>query len=301
MNFRTSPLLLGLLLLGAQTQAQDSSFHLKDGDRVVFYGDSITDQRLYTTFTETFVVTRFPKLNVQFVHSGWGGDRVGGGGGGPIAQRLERDVFAYKPTVMTIMLGMNDASYRPFDQAIFDTYSKGYESIVNSVKQTLPGIRLTLIQPSPFDDVAQPPRFEGGYNQVLVRYGEFVKELAAKQGAGVADLNTGVVAALEKSKAKDPEQAKKIIPDRVHPGPSGHLLMAAELLKAWKAPSTVTDVAIDLPSTVKATATRVTDLQFEGKITWTQADDALPLPIDLNDPVMALAVNASEGCCEYTP
>lgn len=294
MNLRTSPLLLGLLLLGAQTQAQDSSFHLKDGDRVVFYGDSITDQRLYTTFTETFVVTRFPKLNVQFVHSGWGGDRVGGGGGGPIAQRLERDVFAYKPTVMTIMLGMNDASYRPFDQTIFDTYSKGYESIVNSVKQTLPGIRLTLIQPSPFDDVAQPPRFEGGYNQVLVRYGGFVKELATKQGATVADLNTGVVAALEKAKAKDPEQAKKIIPDRVHPGPSGHLLMAAELLKAWKAPSTVSDVAIEVPTTVKASATRVSDLKFEGKVTWTQTDDALPLPIDLNDPVMALAVNASD-------
>jgi len=30
---------------------------LKDGDRVVFYGDSITDQRLYTQFTETFVHT----------------------------------------------------------------------------------------------------------------------------------------------------------------------------------------------------------------------------------------------------
>ncbi len=29
--------------------AHAQSFALKDGDRVVFYGDSITDQRLYTT------------------------------------------------------------------------------------------------------------------------------------------------------------------------------------------------------------------------------------------------------------
>ena len=87
-------------------------FYLKDGDRVVFYGDSITDQRLYTTFAETYVVTRFPKANVKFVHSGWGGDRVTGGGGGPIDVRLDRDVIAYKPTVVTIMLGMNDGSYR---------------------------------------------------------------------------------------------------------------------------------------------------------------------------------------------
>ena len=51
--------LLSIPLLRGQTP-----FYLKDGDRVVFYGDSITDQRLYTVFTETYVVTRFPKLGV---------------------------------------------------------------------------------------------------------------------------------------------------------------------------------------------------------------------------------------------
>src|SRR2546425_6655744 len=107
------------LVAFAALQARAQSFALKEGDRVVFYGDSITDQRLYTTFTETYVVTRFPKMNVTFVHSGWGGDRVTGGGGGGIDTRLERDVFAYKPTVMTIMLGMNDASYTNFNGKIF--------------------------------------------------------------------------------------------------------------------------------------------------------------------------------------
>ena len=212
----------------AQAQAQ-TDFHLKSGDRVVFYGDSITDQRLYTTFAETFVVTRFPKLDVQFTHSGWGGDTVNGGGGGGIDTRLQRDVFAYKPTVMTIMLGMNDGSYRAFEQRIFDTYSKGYEKIIAAVKQNVPGIRLTLLQPSPFDDVTQPPKFEGGYNAVLVRYGQFVKELAGRENLGVADLNTAVVAALEKARATDADTAKKIIADRVHPGSAGQLLMAAEL------------------------------------------------------------------------
>src|SRR5271156_5422181 len=128
-----------------------SAFYLKNGDRVVFYGDSITDQRLYTTFTETYVLTRFPKMKVAFVHSGWGGDRVSGGGGGPVDLRLQRDVFAYKPTVMTIMLGMNDGSYRAFDQKIFDTYAEGFRHIIESVQKNLPGIRITLIQPSPFD------------------------------------------------------------------------------------------------------------------------------------------------------
>src|SRR6266498_1860597 len=189
---RTSSLLIFLAL---QTRAED--FALKDGDRVVFYGDSITDQRLYTTFAETYVVTRFPKLNVNFVHSGWGGDRVTGGGGGPIDLRLRRDVVAYKPTVMTIMLGMNDGSYRAFDEKIFDTYATGYQHIIDSVKEALPGSRITVIQPSPFDDVTQPPRFEGGYNAVLLRYSQFVKELAAREKLSVADLNSPVVAALE--------------------------------------------------------------------------------------------------------
>src|SRR5687767_14923630 len=154
--------LLGLMaLLAAPAARAQSDFHLKDGDRVVFYGDSITDQRLYTTFVETYTVTRFPDRNITFVHSGWGGDRVTGGAGGPIDLRLQRDVLAYRPTVMTVMLGMNDASYRAFDPAIFNTYSTGYRRIVETVKKALPGVRLTLIQPSPFDDVTRAATFDG--------------------------------------------------------------------------------------------------------------------------------------------
>ena len=289
--FRT----LGLLILTA-LQASAASFALKDGDRVVFYGDSITDQRLYTTFAETYVVTRFPKLDVSFVHSGWGGDRVSGGGGGSIDLRLPRDVYAYKPTVMTIMLGMNDGSYRAFDQKIFDTYSTGYQRIIDAVKKELPGIRITAIQPSPFDDVTQPPRFEGGYNKVLLRYSEFIQELAGREKLNVADLNRPVVAALEKAKATDAEQAKKIIPDRVHPGPGGHLLMAGELLKSWNAPATVSAVEIDASAKkVSATVmTKVSDLKVAEQVSWTQLDEALPMPVDLSDPVVALAVNSSD-------
>ena len=73
------------------------------------------------------------------MHSGVGGDRVTGGSAGTIDVRLPRDVVAYKPTVMTIMLGMNDGSYRAFDQKIFDTYAAGYQHIIQTVKEALPG------------------------------------------------------------------------------------------------------------------------------------------------------------------
>jgi len=294
---KSAPLLRTLCIIAfSALQVRAQNFALRDGDRVVFYGDSITDQRLYTTFTETYVVTRFPKLNVSFVHSGWGGDRVTGGGGGPIDVRLQRDVFAYKPTVMTIMLGMNDGSYRAFDENIFETYSRGYQHIIDSVKKELPGIRITVIEPSPFDDVTQPPRFEGGYNAVLVRYSQFVKELAEREKLGVADLNGPVVAALEKAKATDAELSKKIIPDRVHPGPGGHLLMAGELLKSWNAPALVSAVEINAGTkkVAEARKTRISELKAGEEISWAQLDEALPMPVDLGDPIVALAVNSSD-------
>jgi lysophospholipase L1-like esterase len=280
------------LLLSAVAFAQ-TAFHLKPGDTVVFYGDSITDQRLYTTFVETYAVTRFPKMNVTFVHSGWGGDRVTGGGGGPVDLRLKRDVFAYKPTVMTIMLGMNDGRYRAFDQAIFDEYANGYRNIVKSTKAAFPNVRLTLIQPSPYDDVTRPPTFDGGYNAVLVRYGQFLKELGQKENAGVADMNTPVVEDLTRANTLDAAGAQKLIPDRVHPGAAGHLLMAKALLKAWNAPAQVTAVEIDgaKGKVVRSDNTTISDMHG---LTWKQLDNALPMPLNLRDPVVALAVKASD-------
>lgn len=294
---RSAIFVLPLILCSCSTAASPpSGFYLHDGDRVVFYGDSITDQRLYTTFVETYVLTRFPKMKVTFVHSGVGGDRVTGGGAGPIDVRLPRDVVAYKPTVMTIMLGMNDGSYRAYDQSIFDVYTAGYKHIIQTVKEALPGIRITVIEPSPYDDVTRPPVFAGGYNKVLLRYGEFVKDLAREDKLTLADFNGPVVAALEKANKLDAEKAAKILPDRVHPGPGGHLLMAEALLKAWHAPSDVTDVDITASGSgvVTAANTQVTDLTAGDHISWTQLDDALPMPMDAKDDVMALALRASD-------
>ena len=287
---------LSCLLLSAACLFAQGSFFLKSGDTVVFYGDSITDQRLYTTFAETYAVTRFPNLDLKFVHSGWGGDRVSGGGGGPIDVRLTRDVYPYRPTVMTIMLGMNDGRYRTFDQELFDTYAAGVKSIVKNVKSTIPGIRIMLIEPSPYDDVTRPPLFTDGYNAVLVRYGKFLRELARSESLSTADLNSSVVEELGKANAIDPEGAKKLLPDRVHPGAGGHLLMAKALLKAWNAPATVTVVEIDTASGIAARSenTNVTGLKIESAISWDQADKALPMPLDMKDAGVALAVRSSD-------
>src|SRR5438045_2222148 len=80
---------------GVKFDAND--FALKDGDRVLFYGDSITEQRLYTSYVEQYVLTRFPDRHISFINTGWGGDSVTHNGCVPCAgvgglARLKRDV-----------------------------------------------------------------------------------------------------------------------------------------------------------------------------------------------------------------
>jgi len=302
-------ILASVVLLGSLSVAQPANnapaFSLKDGDRVVFYGDSITEQKLYTSDVEEYILTRFPQWRVVFVHSGVGADKVSGGWAGPIDLRLERDVIAHQPTVVTIMLGMNDGFYRPYDPAIFETYSNGYRHMVDVIQSKLPGARITLLQPSPYDDLTREPRFKGGYNPVLLRYSEFLSQLNAEKHTAIADLNTSVVAALTKAKAQDEALSTTLILDHIHPGAGVHWLMAEAILKSWGAPSVVTSVTLDAAKAVatESTNTRVTELRRDNaknksykSMSWLQEDSALPLPLTPSNAnmIMDLAIHSSD-------
>ena len=279
-------------LLSAQ-----QGFFLKDGDTVVFYGDSITERRLYSSFSEAFFLTRFPKVNVRFVNSGWAGDTVAGGAGGSAQVRLQRDVIAYKPNVVTILLGMNDGHYQALNETTYNDFSTGYQRLVSTLKAALPQVRLTLLEPSPYDDVTRPPLFPGGYNEVLTRFGQFISALGQREKAMVVDLNGAVVGPLTAVNAKDPSAALNFIPDRVHPGPAASLLMAEALLKSWNAPAIVTEAEIDAESqTVSRTVrTQVHSILRTGStLSWTQDAAALPFPIDWRDSAVSVAAYTSD-------
>src|ERR1035438_7456789 len=274
-----------ILPCGANAQASSSTFALHDGDRVTFYGDSITEQREYTEDVEEYVLTRYPTWKVSFHNAAVGGDKVSGGWAGPIDLRLDRDVFAWHPDVVTIMLGMNDFYYRLDQPGIFSTYAEGYRHIVESTQKNDPHTRLTLIQPSPYDDVTREPLIPGGMNGVLQKYSAFVAQLALERRLQVADFNTPMTSVLAAINRETPALAQQIIPDRVHPQQGGHWIMAGSLLKSWQAPALVTSVSID--ATVKPNAdaanTVVTELsavktKTKTGIRWTQSDRALPLP-----------------------
>ena len=277
-------------LIAAQPMwAAAKDFYLHDGQRLLFYGDSITEQRYYPVAIETYVRTRFPNLKVKFVDSAVGGARVTGNWATSSEdESLERDVFPFKPDIITIMLGMNDAKYRPFDQSILETYMKGYRYIIQQMQQHLPGVKIVLIEPSPWDDVTHPPSFPtnpaklpGGYNQTLLHYCKFVRQLGAEHHLMVVDFNAPMVKLMQEADKEDHELAQKIIPGRVHPSATGELAMAQLLLEAWNAPATVTSVALNAGGSVKKSVnTDVSALSASGQnITWTQTDKALPYPI----------------------
>src|SRR5947207_1681349 len=127
------------LVAFAALQARAETFALKDGDRVVFYGDSITEQRLYTTYVEHYVLTHYPDRRVTFINTGWGGDKVSGNDCKPCAgvgglARIKRDVIDHRPSVVTLLFGMNDGQYRDFDPAILKVYEDGLTAIIRELK-----------------------------------------------------------------------------------------------------------------------------------------------------------------------
>jgi len=272
-----------LLSLAVATGAQEQAFFLHDGDTVVFYGDSITEQRYYTQWVETYVATRFPHMNVHFFSVGNGGDSVRGGSAGPIDLRLTRDVLPLHPTVMVIMLGMNDGGYGPLNDKIESAYRSGYEHILNTVHQALPKLRFCLLGPSPYDEITRPPKFDGGYNPTLIHFGQIDRELAEEHKGIFIDLNAPFVAALQRGVSVDPLATELLLPDRVHPEQLIQRVMAETILRGWNGPDIVSSTIIDASkgAVVATIRSHVSELKTDqGTLSWTELDDALPLPLD---------------------
>ncbi len=283
-----------VLAAGTRCAADEpkSGFAIHDGDRVVFYGDSITQDGGYACFVEEYCRTRFPGLDVRFYNAGVGGDTVQGGGAGEVRVRLDRDVIRHKPSIVTIMLGMNDGHYRRLEPATLASFTDGYRAIVAKVRQALPGARIYLIRSSPFDDVARPPDFEPGYMDVLRKMGEAVAEIAREQNATVVDFGGSVAEGLKLAVHNDPERAHHLLPDRVHPSPAGHILMGATLLRALGASAVVSRVEIDAEEAklAKAENAKLSDLKVSaGLITWNELDQSSPLPLNFKDANVELA------------
>lgn len=275
------------LAVGGNGTTQLNPPGLRNHDRVVFYGDSITDNATYCRDVEDYIVTHYPNLDVRFFNAGMSGDRVTGGGLGPIDERLTRDLFSRKPTVITIMLGMNDGGYRAFSDDLFATYQAGYRHIADRIHREAPNARVWIMLPSPYDNVTRPDQRQvAGYNEVLLRYADWLRGFAKDQGFGIVDENGPMVSMLTDMNRSAPDTAAQLIRDRIHPGWQADYLMAREILDAWGESVPEAQVQIDASSAGQWTGATVTDLVRSPFLAWTETDQSLPYFIPQGDALM---------------
>ncbi|MFQ5749841.1 MAG: SGNH/GDSL hydrolase family protein, partial [Planctomycetota bacterium] len=227
-------LLLAAAALPAAAQefpATPGPLRLSEGDTLVFLGDSITHQCLYTQYVEDFVYTRFPRLRIHLHNAGVGGDTAG-----DALERFEEDVAGLHPAAVFLLLGMNDGRYTAPDAGIFDTYQKDMTRLLDQVADL--GAQPILMAPTWFDQRTalrgknwiSPERAQVvHYNATLASFGAWLRDQAEARGLRFADLAAPLAEVTRSARRDDP--AFTMIPDAVHPGPDGHLVMALALLE----------------------------------------------------------------------
>jgi lysophospholipase L1-like esterase len=263
--------------------AQD--FYLHDGDRVTFYGDSITAQRFYTQDIESFVDTRYPTLNVSFHNAGVPGDRVTGGYAGDAAMRVARDVAPFTPTVLTVMLGMNEGGYTYFRPELLSPFVSGYSQLLKLLRDAAPGARITHGTEFP------------GYMDNTERIAKSTIAIGKRENVQVLDTETPIKQLIGSATATEPKLAPLLIPDRIHPCEAAHWVTAAAIVKAWHITPIISAVELDAPHAVTQSAQRTSVTALTGNSTglkWQQQDQALPLPLNLADPLMQLILRLTD-------
>ena len=295
----------GVLALVAAMMAADlnaaESFPLKDGDLWVMAGDSITAQHLHSNYFEAFCFARYPALKFSFRNSGVGGDTIP-----KVLARFDYDVAAWKPTVVSVELGMNDQGGFSVPKFI-ENMGKLSEKI-----KAIPA-RPIFFTSSPMNngDTNEHP----GGNTKLHQFAEALKPFAAEQNAPFADqfhvvidvwgrnkprealanLKTSIEVALKDDKlagaehlkaflselAKDPQPVVAMQGDAVHPGPPGQLVMAAALLKQLNAEGLVSSATLDASGkVVDSSGCEITNAKAEnGTLSFTRQDNSIPFPI----------------------
>ena len=298
---RSAPLLLGLALLlgGASVAAAD--FPLKDGDIWVMAGDSITAQHLHSNYFEAFCHARYPGLTFAFRNSGVGGHTLPS-----TLARFDYDIAAWKPTVVSVELGMNDQG---------GTATEKFIANMGTMVERIRGARArpVILSASPINNGNTLANLGG--NKRLHEYALALKEYSAKEGIPYADqfhllldlwgankprenvansLNALRQAAADESTAgvehlraflaaqeKSPLKPVSMQGDAVHPGPPGQLMMAAALLRELGAEGFVSSASIEAGGKlIEARGCTVDGLKADGgRLSFDRLDERLPFPI----------------------
>jgi lysophospholipase L1-like esterase len=241
-----------LLLSAASVANSGDEKPLKDVRRVVFLGDSITYSGQYIEFLETYLRLNDPSLRCEFLDLGLPSETVSGltepghaGGQFPrpdLHERLDRVLARTRPDLVVACYGMNDGIYYPFSDERFQRFQDGLRFLRD--RATASGAKVLHLTPPVFDPLPIKSRtlpaglseyrqpFEG-YDEVLDRYSEWLIAQRSK-GWEVVDIHGPMKTFIARERAREPNF--RLAGDGVHANPTGHAIMAREILSAWRFP-----------------------------------------------------------------
>ena len=225
---------------------------LKKGDRVAIVGDSITEQKLYSKFIETYLLLSVPELNLKVMQFGWSGERAPG-----LVNRIENDLIPWKPDVITTCYGMNDGRYRKYEDSIGQTYRENMLKIVDRLKET--GATVVVGSPGAVDTYTyertarQRLTTAAVYNENLAQLRDIAKSIAKEKDMPFADIHMALMIAMKKAKASYGETYHVAGRDGVHPRRNGHLVMAYGFLRALGLGGQIGQIQIDWKGKTTAT------------------------------------------------
>ncbi len=119
--------------------------------RVLFVGDSITDMNRGRSADPNHILghsyafligarcgASYPALHYEFINRGVSGNRID-----DLSARWQPDVIDLKPTILSILVGINDVE----SGQSLDTYESKLEKLVSQTRQALPKTRIVLCEP----------------------------------------------------------------------------------------------------------------------------------------------------------
>ena len=286
----------GTIAACALVAAQLAAAPFKDGDVVVFLGDSITHGGRYHEYLADYYSTRFPEATIRFVNSGIGGDTAPGA-----MPRIDEDVAEYGPSHVTFHFGMNDIDRGAYGLESTDeslrareraqaAYRANLPKLVKRVRQAAPKAKFVYLTPTPYEDTAvvtnAPKSGWASFNNVGCNAGlslmaGYVLEKAAADKVEAVDWYSPLNAFRVRHQRENP-YFSITGPDRVHSAELGHSIMAWVFLQRQGVPAVVSEVTVDAAKgqVVACENAALSGLECkDGRIAFTLLAKALPFPV----------------------
>lgn len=272
---RTRLLRVMVVLLGSVPWGWAGGFALRDGDTVVFLGDSITAARGYSRVIENFTLLRFPERKIRFVNAGRGGETAKGA-----LARLDEAVFARGATVLTVAYGINDIGWgTKADEVHRREHLDSLREIVRRCREK--GVRVFVC--SAAITAEDPATAEQGF---LQKMGDDALAQAREQGADAIDVQRGMRAVQRRmlsAGAAEPDERKRPrmhTEDGVHLNDLGQMAMAVTILEGLGASADVSWAIMDAEraEAVQTESCTISDIsRSERELRFLRLDSRQPL------------------------